>query len=300
MSGALVRTRPSSPQDFAQRRPRYHENFDGEDGTILPSVEGPDGSYIPPRPRQNPFDRQPEPRETNIGRQEGNNPRDAGFVDLTNSQTPKRRRLEGVAPQPEQRLYRQPSPARAMEYQYTAQTQPRDTRSDLRRAEYGEPRPSPQLHHAGHVREDAFVHRQPFHDARDALRPVARVYETVPGPHQLRETATMQPRYRAENYAAVSRNDVQPILPVRDLREQPSIPTSRTYEPIVESHVFDSRFVREEDMPLREQYVQRVPQDVRVRYIYADEPSAREKLQPLPQRALEYERSAAPMRSYAR
>ena len=302
MSGALFTTRPSSPQQLGQQGPRYRGTFGGGDGIILPSIEGPDGSYAPPRSRQNPLDRQPESREINARQQDERSRKDVAYIDLTNSQTPKRRRLEEVASQPEQRVYRERSPLRATEYQYAAQTHPRDARLELRRVEYGEPRPIPRLQHADPLQEDASTNRQPVYDSRDVSRPVPRVYEPLPGTRQLHEPPSMQPRYHTENYAAVSQNVPGPTLPVRDQRDQVPFRASRVYEPIVESRMYDSSINREQDVPIREKYVQAPTQEARVRYISADKLHVRENLQHLlPQRVVEYDLpSAAPLRSYAR
>ncbi|KAJ9602067.1 hypothetical protein H2200_013427 [Cladophialophora chaetospira] len=298
MSGALVRTRASSP--VAQPDLRYQGNFDGGDGTILPSVEGPDGSYLPPRTRRNPFEREANPRETNLARQDGRNHTDPTYIDLTNSssQTPKRRRLEEVAaPLPGPYVSRRESPGRPVERQYLPQPQARPGPPEFRVLDYGEQRYSPRLQQASALREYP-VDRQPHYDAREAPPTVTRVYEPLPVSQEVLESGRV--RYRAQNHGAVRQNDVDAshVLPPK---YEPLPPASRSYEPMFESRVYDDRIDREHLVPVREQYVQSAMPEARVRYLYADGTDAREPLQPLPsQRVIEYDRSGAQLRSYVR
>ncbi|KIX95332.1 uncharacterized protein Z520_08849 [Fonsecaea multimorphosa CBS 102226] len=302
MTGAQIRTRPSSPQDFAQRDSRNNADFDRGDGTILPSIEGPDGSYMSPRLRRNPFEVHSEHRETNPGREDGRNARNAAYIDLTHSssQTPKRRRLEETQPIQERRINRRESPGRPVEHHYLP-PQPVAAHAENRAANYGEPRSSPRLQQAISARETAYADRQPLYDAHDSSHSVVRLYEPIPATHELRETTTIQRRYHPQPYAAPSHDEVESIRPIRDLGKQPLLPLGQVYEPIGESRAYNSTITREPERLVREQYVQPIVQEPRVRYIYPDGSSGREPLQPLPpQRLPEYDRRAAPLHSYAR
>ncbi|EXJ71425.1 uncharacterized protein A1O5_05233 [Cladophialophora psammophila CBS 110553] len=300
--GTQVRTRPPSPQDFA-RQDSCNGNLERGNSAILPSIEGPDGSYMSPRLRRNPFEAHSEPRDTNSGREDGRNARDVAYIDLTHSssQTPKRRRLEEVPPVPERRPNRRESPGRPVEHRYIPQPQLVAARTEKRTADYGEPRPSPRPQPAIPVRDNAYVDRQARYDAFDSTHSVVRLYEPMPAVHDLRETTTIQRRYHAQNFAATSGNEVEPIRPTRDLGKQPLLPVGQFYESIGESRAYDSRIAREQEMVVREQYVQPAMQESRVRYIYPDGSNGREPLQSLPpQRMPEYDRPTAPLHSYAR
>lgn len=301
MTGALVRARPASPQESAQPAPRYQGNPEPSDGIVLPSVEGSDGSYLPPRTRRNPFDRQAESREANIVRQERTS-RDVAYIDLTSSssQTPKRRRLEEVPP-PSGRLAGEGSPGRPVERYYLPQHQ-RTTHVEPRRIEHGELHYSPQHHQsqAISVRDDPYAARQPVYETREASRPVTRVYEPMPYNRELQAATVAQSHHRPQNYSAVTRNHMETTLPAGNINTQPPLYAGRVFEPVVESHKYDSRVDREHFRPVREHVQPRV-QETRVRYVYEDGTEVREPLQSLPpQRVLEYERSGAPVRAYAR
>ena len=306
MTGALVKTRPSSPQEITQPQARYHANPEGGDGSVLPSVEGLDGSYIPPRARRNPFERAANLRETNRAQYEGGNLRDAAYVDLTHSssQTPKRRRLEAVAPT-EQQMIRRQSPERPVEHRHLSEPQQRGVYPEPLILEHGEPRYSPQLQPVTSVRDHGYDTRQVFHSARDPSRPGAPVYEPVPLTHPVLERAplqSLQPPYRSQNSDAVTRNDIEVTRPVGDLRYAPFQHGDRVYEPVGESRAYDNKFEKGERLvPVREQYMQPSREEARVRYIYADGTDVRQPLQPLPlQHVEEYERSTAPTRSFVR
>ncbi|KIW82411.1 hypothetical protein Z517_05438 [Fonsecaea pedrosoi CBS 271.37] len=300
MAGAQVRTRPSSPQDFTRRESR-NIDFERGDGTVLPSIEGPDGSYMSPRLRRNPFETHTEPRETNAGREVGRTARNATYIDLTHSssQTPKRRRLDEVQPVQERHVNRRESPGRLVDRHYMPQ--PVAAHSEIRTADYGEHRSSPRLPPGISTREAAYADRHPLYDAHDSPHSVVRLYEPLPATHELRETTTMQRQYHSQNYAASSHNEFESIRPTRDLGKRPLLPLGQVYEPIGESRTYDSRIAREPERLVREQYVQPIVQEPRVRYIYPDGSNGREPLQPLPpQRLPEYDRATAALHSYAR
>lgn len=296
ITGALVRTQPSSPAPHPDIR--NQGNFDGGDGTILPSIEGPDGSYLPPRTRRNPFEKESDLRETNIARHGRHDPRDLGIIDLTNtsSQTPKRRRLdEGAPPPPGAYLPRRDSPGRPMERQYLPQV--RLGQADLRLLDYDEQHYSPRPQQASALGEHPYADRQPHYEFREAPPTVTRVYEPVPVSQDMMEG---RPPYRAQNYGVVRHNDIDAYR-VEPPRYEPLSHTSRSYEPAAESRAYDGRPSRENFMPVREQHVQPTMQEARVRYIYADGTDAREPLRTLPpQRIVEYDQSGAQLRSYAR
>ncbi|OAP61031.1 hypothetical protein AYL99_06035 [Fonsecaea erecta] len=302
MAGPQIRTRPSSPQDFSRRDSRNHADLERGDGTILPSIEGPDGSYISPRLRRNPFEAHPEPRDTNPRREDGGNARNAAYIDLTlsSSQTPKRRRLEEAQPVQERRMNRRESPSRPVEHHYLP-PRPVAAHTENRTANYGEPRSSPRLQPAVSTRETAYADRQPLYDAHDLPHSVVRLYEPIPAPHELRETTTMQRRYPPQTYAAPTHNEVESIRPVRDLGKQPLLSLGQVYELTGESRTYNSQIAGEPERLVREEYVQPVMQEPRVRYVYADGTSGREPLQSLPPQHLpEYDRRPAPLHSYAR
>ncbi|OQV04368.1 hypothetical protein CLAIMM_09260 [Cladophialophora immunda] len=266
LSGPQIRTRPSSPQDFSRRESRNNADFDRGDGTILPSIEGPDGSYMSPRLRRNPFEAHSEPRDTNPGREDGRNVRNAAYIDLTHSssQTPKRRRLDEMQPVQERRVTRRESPGRPIEHHYMP-PQPVAAVAENRIADYGEPRSSPRLQPAISARETAYADRQPLYDAYDSLHSVVRRYEPISATHELRETTTAQRRYHSQTFVATSHNEVESIRPTRDLGKQPLLPLGHAYEPIGESRAYDSRIAREQERLAREQYVQPIMQESRVR-----------------------------------
>ena len=305
MTGALVRTRPSSPLDMIQPQPRRHGNLENGEGLILPSVEGPDGSYLPPRTRPNPFGREEELRETNTSRYVGSDQKDAAYFDLTqsSSQTPKRRRLEDDAPS-SYRSARRESPARPAEHQHLVQPQQQGFQPGGRMLDHGEPGYSPRLQPTTVIREHGFATHQAPYDAREPLRPVAPVYDPLPAAHDFSEGAALQrlqPHYRSQNYGAVMRNDVEIARPAGDLRYLSSIQAGRTYEPTMDTRTYDGRIDRENYVPVHEQYVPPLRQENHVRYVYADGTEARQPLQPLPQQLVqEYDRPPAQMRSYAR
>lgn len=300
MTGALVRTRPTSPISRPERR--YQGDFDSGEDTILPSIEGPDGSYLPPRTRRNPFGREEELRETNLARPNTRYNGDATFIDLTNSssQTPKRRRVEEFAPPMlGPRIIRAESPSGIVERQYLPQQQIRPSQPEFRVVEHGEHRYSPGLHQASAIRGNGYADRLPLYDPREALPAVTRVYEPLPAPQQVLEAGRSE--YRAQNFGAVRQNGIDSARVLRESRYEPLPPAGRNYEPIVEPRAYDSRVDREQLVPLRESHVQPTMQEARVRYIYTDGTEAREPLQSLPsQRVPEHDRSGPSYHSYAR
>ncbi|OCT52291.1 hypothetical protein CLCR_08018 [Cladophialophora carrionii] len=300
MTGALVRTRPSSPPVSLQAQARYATGRDGGDGMVLPSVEAPDGSYAPSRLRRNPFDREVEPRDTDTVRQEVRQSRDAPLIDLTNSssQTPKRRRLEEIDPSPGDRMVRRESPGRLVERQYAPQRLTRAAQPESRIVDYGEPRHDSRLQATSSAREHAYADRQPLYDVRDPPRTYTRVYEPLPETQEALDSARSQ--YRPQSYGVV-RHEVESIRPVGPPRYGPSTHAGPSHEPIVESRIYDGRMTTERVMPSREQYIQPSMQETRVRYVYADGTEAPEPLQAVPQqREAEYERPTAAARSYVR
>ena len=304
MTGALVRTRPSSPQNPPQPLSRPFVHLEGGDGSILPSVEGPEESYIPPRARRNPFDRDAELREINGVRQEAAIAREPAYIDLTNSSslTPKRRRVEDVGPAPlsANRLVRRESPARTVEHQYVSYPPERGAHPSARIIEHGEPYYSPTLQAAPPVREHGYATRQPFYDSPDPARPVAPIYEAAPTRLEVSERIPLQIQYRSQNHGAVTRNDVDFTRPAEDLRYQPLAQADRVYEPVIESREYDSRTVREHFVPVREQYVQPATEEVRVRYIYADGTEARKPIRSVGQQPMyDYHHRPAPSQPYA-
>ena len=300
MTGALVSTRPPSPIIRPERR--YQGDYDSGDDTILPSIEGPDDSYLPPRRRRNPFGREEELLETNLARPSSRHHRDAALIDLTNSssQTPKRRRLEEIAPPlPGPRIIRRESPVGLVERQYLPQQQVRSSQPEFRIVDHGEQRYSPRLQQASAVRANAYVDRLPLYDPREAPPAVTRVYEPLPASQQLLDAG--RPEYRAQNFGPVRQNGIDSTQVLREPRYEPLPPAGRNYEPVVEHRAYDGRVGREQLVPVREQFAQPAMQEARVRYIYTDGTDAREPLQSLPPpRVTEYDRSGASYHSYAR
>ncbi|KIW67842.1 hypothetical protein, variant 2 [Phialophora macrospora] len=300
MSGALVRARPSSPPVNPQPQARYPANREGGDGLILPSVEEPEGSYAQSRPRRNPFDREGEPRDTNTMRQEVQQLRDGTLIDLNNSssQTPKRRRLEDIAPSSGDRMVRRESPGRQVESQYLPQRLARTAQPESRIVDYGEPRYDSHLQASSSVREHTYAGRQLSYNVREPPRTYTRVYEPLPETQEALDPARAQ--YRPQDYGVV-RHEVESIRPVGHPRYGHSTHVGPSYEPIMESRKYDGRMTTEHVMPAREQYIHPSMQETRVRYIYADGTEAREPLQAVAQqREHEYERPNAPVRSYVR
>lgn len=301
--GTRVRTRPSSPQGFPYHHPRQNGDFEGGEGTILPSIEGSDGAYLSPRAHLNPFDRHSEPRDTHPGWESGRSLRDVAFIDLaadSDGSTPKRRRLEEIPPLSQYRPGRRDSPRRPVERLYMGQAQPRPAHVENRIADYDEPRSSPRVRPAVSVADNRYVERQPLHDVRDLPNNVARSHQPMAAAHEAREMMNMQPRYYPQSHNARSRDDFEVTRPARDLDNPSSIPVSRVYEPIVESRGYDSRLAREYDLTVREQHVPPVSQDLRQRYIYPAGSNVRELQALPPQRVLEYDhRPAASTHPYA-
>ncbi len=302
--GARVRTRPASPQEFAHHSPRQSGHLEGGDTTIIPSIEGPDGSYPSSRARRNPFERHSEPRETNLAREQGRSLRDVAFVDLTSDSiesTPKRRRLDDFPPVPQRRTMRRDSPGRPLEHLHMPQPQSRPAHIEDRIVNYGEPRSSPRARPAFPTMDPGYADREPVHDIRDLPHNGALFHQPILASHESHEPMSMQPRYHPPSHTARSRDDFEMMMPTRGLEQAISRPVSRVYEPIVESRSHDTRIMRESEMALREHYVQSLPQESRIRYIYPPGSNVREPLQELAsQRVLEYDyRPPASARPYA-
>jgi hypothetical protein len=268
-----VGTRPASP-DQASRPPiRHHEFSDGGDGSIIPSIEPIEDE--PPRLRRpNPFEGPESFPITDTGRDRRHQYADMQMSDAHEGQTPKRRRLDGA---PEQLVYREISPARPTQYYREV---PTDSRLETRMVEYGEPRSSPRLPNPVVIREHA-PQRQYYPDALEPSRPV----------YAVRQPEASHVQYRTQNYAAVSRNDLEPLPGSYRVEAADPAAVTRVYEPASRQDVYDA--------PARERVVEIPAQEARVRYVYPEENQGRQYVQDPPQRVLQYSQ-AATQQTYAR
>ena len=268
----MVRTRPSSPQDFSYREPRRNGQLEGGDGIILPSIEGNDNLPISPRERRNPFDRLSEPRDLDTHFRERQTVREPPLADFPShaAHAYQRRRVEDLdrgQPLPEYRNFREASPIRHAEPFYRSRGQPDPVRTGTRLLEYNEPRSSPRLLSQKYpdVRESGFYPQHTVHDH---------------GFGQPAHSATRLRDGEAENH----------------------IPqyASRTYEALPEYRAYDNRAAMEHNRSIvPRENAQPAVQDSYARHAYPPGTVVREPLEAFPrQRVVEYEYHPTANRSH--
>lgn len=297
----LVRTRPSSPEDFYYRGNRHNANLhDDGHSTILPSIEGNDGLPLSPRERRIAFDRSSQPRDMHDQIHERRNLRDPMLVDYPpqeNDIAPGRRLVEQNDHRHSVQQYhtfREASPVRYAEPIYRSRDDLDQPRFEtLAVKQFGAPA-SPRLL-AERYNDRQLVHdfrNLPYSNASGDRATVVAVEPRVNAPY---------PRSLAREYDYGSSHTALPSarLPRDPPEQRPLQYGTRTHEAMVESRVYDNHVARERNMGVGKEYVQHFSQESGVRYSYPPGVIVREPLDPLPrQQAVQYEYAPATARSH--
>ncbi|KAK7903371.1 hypothetical protein LTR67_001390 [Exophiala xenobiotica] len=250
-----IRTRPSSPLGPNYSVRRKDDEFDGGDGTIIPSIEGHDGAHLSPSVRRNPFERHPALRDTNLARENGVSYREAPVFELADNDPhfSKRRRLEEPSTLPDHRFVRRESPVRYQERVYVPH--PDHVHATTRPINYGEPRASPVLRPAVPATEiRRYVQRLP--DVNGASHPGPLLHRDSDAPYDLQEPARMQPRYPPHVQGSNRFSEVQMSMHRRDIENHSPAVVSRVYEPLDDHRIHDGRVLMDRHMAAFEPHVQ--------------------------------------------
>lgn len=295
----LVRTRPSSPEDFQYRGNRHNGNpHDKGNGVILPSIEGSDGLPLSPRERRIPFDRLSEPRDMNGQNHNHRVLRDPVLAEYPNGPdyVHKRRCVDNLDHHQlvqEYHTLREASPIRHGEPIYRSRDHLNQPRLETRPAEhFGRPL-SPRL------LAERYTNHQPVHDARNLPytgTDAARAAFVADDP---RENARY-PRTVAQDYPYG--HPVQPStrLPEVGLDQRPLQYGNRPHEAMVETRSYTNHAAREHNLGVGEEFALPPSQEPRIRYSYPSGALVREPVEGLPrQRVVEYDYPPTTVRSHA-
>lgn len=288
----LVRTRPSSPEDFQYRGTRHTGNpHDKGYGTIIPSIEGSDGLPLSPRERRVPLDRSSEPRDVNGQTHDHRLVRDPMPSGYQNGPdyVQKRRRVENIdhhQPIQEYHTLREASPIRHGEPSYRSRDHMNHPRIETPREHFGRPI-SPRL------APERYTNHQPVHDPRDLPYPGTGVGRAPFVSEDVREN-TRYPGTVVQDYGYSHAVQSSTRLPEVEMNQRPVQYGSRDYEAVVESRAYDNRAARERNMGLDEEFAQPFSQEPRIRHSY------HQPVEALPrQRVVEYEYPPTTVRPHA-
>lgn len=241
-------SQPASPRPFSHRDPHRPVNFEGGDGSIIPSIEGPDPSYPSPLSRRNPFD-QTRPHQTFAPEPRWDEdrplpePAPAAHDYLTNDtevQTFKRRRVEEARRSPDRfydhsflREFRSGDAERSAERSYLPPPHPGPIYAQKRTVDLSE-------HHSStsgrYLVPESDFSRFPEPGAtglgiREPPSPHPYVRRPVSDAYDVRDSAAVQPRYisaahvDAQRHGEYERPATRPAL-MADERYEPQPPAA--------------------------------------------------------------------------
>ncbi|KEF57184.1 uncharacterized protein A1O9_07374 [Exophiala aquamarina CBS 119918] len=288
----LVRTRPSSPEDFQSRGTRHYGNpHDKGYGTILPSIEGSDGLPLSPRERRIPFDRSSEPRDMNGPNYDHQHVRDPVPAEYPNGPdyVHKRRRVENLdyhQPIQEYHTLREASPIRHGEPTYRSRDQMTHARIEPR-DHFGQPI-SPRL------APERYTNHQPLRDPQNIPYTRTAVDRATFVAEDVRENTRYQGAV-VQDYGYNRAVQSTARLPEMEVIQRPVQYESRAHDSMNETRSCDNRAARERNMGVAKEFAQPFSQERRIRHSYRPQP-----LDPLPrQRVVEYEYPPSTVRSHA-
>lgn len=278
----LVRTRPSSPEDFHFRGSRHNANpHDGGQSTVLPSIEGSDGLPLSPRERRNAFDRNSEPRDMHDHIHDRRSLRDPVLAEYPRGTdyAPRHRLVEPlIHHQPVQQYHqlREASPIRYAEPIYRSRDDPNHSRFETLPAKQFGPPKSPRLVSEG------YTDRQLVHDFRNLPYADANADRTTFVAADLRENARYLRALPSDHgYSHGHTAPSSARLPQGEPEPRPLQYGTRLHEATIDTRSYDNHVARERNMGAGQEFVQHLPQEPGVRYSYPSASIVREPLEPL-------------------